>query len=158
MNTSESIHAIVTAWTLGEAAFAMAQNGDGDIYIPSSISGRMKLQNGDTILAKVKPNTLGRGTRWFCIHATKTGDIADDERVSDVEHVLDSGGAWTPQEMADEIGCDPATAFSIMDRFYSSGRGVKFCRYSGPGSGPDLHSFSWVPDRVVIDEFEEEDA
>lgn len=153
MNPTDKTPAIDTTLTITnviDTGSAFAETEDGQCaFISSNIMRRAGALLGDVVSAKVVPNDREADrTPWRCIFVSPGDREVHIDRTQQVLSVLEGGGVWTPDDMAEETGVSERACRAIMESIFRSGLCTKFLRYTDPGRHVDLVAFTLFPETV----------
>jgi hypothetical protein len=141
------------------AAMAATVDGYEKVFISARTVATLGIEPGQFFTALIQANTVRPDkTPWFAIRLTPEDAGAGPAlRESILAVLLEEGGAWTPRKMADWCACSVPAAEAALEVIYANDtRVAKVVLFKAKESNGRRIWFTAVPDRIDVDEFEEE--
>lgn len=132
------------------SGFAETEEGES-VFVSGNIMYRSRAMLGDILQARLIRNDRdAERTPWRCVYLAPAERGEQIPRTQAVLSVLEAGGVWTPDEMAEETDIPEPACRAIMEAMFRSGLGAKYLRYTDPFRNVDLVAFSHHPEAVRL--------
>lgn len=143
------------------AAFAIAEHDGGQVFVPRGM--RMMYENlepGARFRATLVPNRAKpEQTPWFALIMVPEDDTGPLTAETVLRLMRETGGVWTPAEVAEELGGPKASAgraAALLESLYMTGAIDKFAHLRSGQGKPVRLWYSAYPDDADVSEWEEE--